>query len=464
MNLPLSVIPYEPFQWQKIASLLPSTSIYCTETFASLCGRAMARIAEQKQITYLPPELWQQIFLQHTDPNHLWTVGRRVCSAWRSEIPKIFAKKYLEDPDMVQIDFDLGATKTDNGVCWIGVEMVFDRCKGETKKRCVFAQHPSKRGNGMWDTPGLGEKSRRTKSRVWGEGLAKYLGGNSGAREDCGRFDLPPYQIRIEGRAWDSELPNLEFDAGKMEMSFEWEGVFSRCFLELRAVAVAQLEIMNESMRWREDAGGGIISNTLAHTKKRAKAFLSAAKSVCRHRIKKYYRGKCSWAYEDDRFEEEAEDKAFKAIQDREVRGNFARCAEHTESREKAETQEKCHDVLGDVEKIREWTGVREDDEDGIMAILMEVLSPGDATCEDAQDAQSYDDFYDEDYGEDDDDDVSEEERNVDDEWMTPNEYTIWWMLNLQSHPTRLKPHEPSKKRLIAPMSKSQQATLDLSN
>jgi hypothetical protein len=108
----------------------------------------MAQETKQKQIAYLPPELWQQIFYQHTDPYQLWTVGRRVCSTWRSEIPKIFAKKFLEDPDMVEINFDLGAVKLDKGVCWTGADMVFDRYEGEAKQRCVFMQHPSKRGIG----------------------------------------------------------------------------------------------------------------------------------------------------------------------------------------------------------------------------------------------------------------------------------------------------------------------------
>ena len=68
----------------------------------------MAQTAERKGNFYLPPELWQRVFSQHTDPSQLWTAGRQVCSAWRSEIPKVFAKKYLENPDMVQIYFDLG--------------------------------------------------------------------------------------------------------------------------------------------------------------------------------------------------------------------------------------------------------------------------------------------------------------------------------------------------------------------
>ena len=51
---------------------------------------------------YLPPEIWDRIFHQHTQPNYLWHIGRQVSSTWRSGITKVFAKKYLENPDMLQ--------------------------------------------------------------------------------------------------------------------------------------------------------------------------------------------------------------------------------------------------------------------------------------------------------------------------------------------------------------------------
>jgi hypothetical protein len=40
----------------------------------------MAEPTESKQSMYVPPEVWQRILRQHTNPNELWTVGRQVCS------------------------------------------------------------------------------------------------------------------------------------------------------------------------------------------------------------------------------------------------------------------------------------------------------------------------------------------------------------------------------------------------
>jgi hypothetical protein len=91
----------------------------------------MAQTGEYDRSADLPPELWQRIFLQHTDPNELWTLGRQVCSAWCSGISNVFAKKYLENPDMVQIYFDLGKAEIEGTKCFMDAEMVFDRYRGK---------------------------------------------------------------------------------------------------------------------------------------------------------------------------------------------------------------------------------------------------------------------------------------------------------------------------------------------
>jgi hypothetical protein len=90
----------------------------------------MADLTESRKCPYLPPEIWQRILSQHTNPSELWTVGRQVCSLWRFEIPKVFAKKYLEDPEMVVVRFDNDSSH--------GVDMSFNRYEGKTDDRCVF--------------------------------------------------------------------------------------------------------------------------------------------------------------------------------------------------------------------------------------------------------------------------------------------------------------------------------------
>jgi hypothetical protein len=78
-----------------------------------------AAMAETPQAAcpYLPPEIWNRIFFYNTGHTSLWSVGRKVCSTWRSEIPEVFVKKYLENEDMVQVYFLSNSS----------LKMVFDR-------------------------------------------------------------------------------------------------------------------------------------------------------------------------------------------------------------------------------------------------------------------------------------------------------------------------------------------------
>ena len=97
----------------------------------------------QNRIPSLPPEVWQLISLQNTNPKHLWTVGRQVCSMWRSEIPKVIAKKYLEDPGMTQIhsDREMASEMASLGLtCLMGVKTIFSHY--ENKTRAVFKRCP----------------------------------------------------------------------------------------------------------------------------------------------------------------------------------------------------------------------------------------------------------------------------------------------------------------------------------
>jgi hypothetical protein len=66
----------------------------------------MAITSETRQpvCPYHPPEIWHRILLEHakdTTRTELWTFGRRVCSPWRSKIAKVYAKKYLENGNLV---------------------------------------------------------------------------------------------------------------------------------------------------------------------------------------------------------------------------------------------------------------------------------------------------------------------------------------------------------------------------
>jgi hypothetical protein len=240
-----------------------------------------------------------------------------------------------------------------------------------------------------------------------------YIGGDPGAREDGGRFDLPPHQIRIKSSVLDSELPNLAFEFNKRELSFEWERMFTQIFLESTMLAKAQSKIMAESMQWYEE-GDLTIVGALAHKKKRSEALRNAAKTVRRHRIKRFYLDNHNYEFKDHLFDEEAEDMALEAIQDHELHGDFTRCAEDNEAEERAKAHVESQDMFDFMETMRGINGVREDDENGLMTMLMKLIGvngpPGDENAEDEDDDE-------------DDADASEEEYIVDDEWTdwTPN-------------------------------------------
>lgn len=116
---------------------------------------------------------------------------------WRSEISKVFAKKYLENPDMVQVQFVLGDERIEGSECFVAAEMVFNSYEGEGNEWCVFTEHSSANGRAREGSHEFSQKYERRKTRLWRDGLSVYLAGDPSAREDGGRFDLPPYQIRI---------------------------------------------------------------------------------------------------------------------------------------------------------------------------------------------------------------------------------------------------------------------------
>lgn len=262
----------------------------------------MADIVEQRQAAYyLPPELWLLIFSHHTHPHFLWTTGRQVCSTWRSEIPKIFAREYLEDPIRVQIYFDCGRTFRIDGVKRrMAVNMVFDRYEDQSKTRCVFTA----------ETPTTGtrnERYERTKLEVWRSKLEVYLGATSGARAEGGRFDLPPYQVWIRTSANDTEFPGLECDFHKREISFEWEGMFACFYREAAELERRDLVIM-------DGAREGLSRGNWLLMRMSADARRGSAKRIRRERVKRWYMENYGRDFRDSSFEEKEEETALKAL------------------------------------------------------------------------------------------------------------------------------------------------------
>jgi hypothetical protein len=255
-----------------------------------------AALADQKreiQTPSLPLEVWHLIFLQNTHPKHLWTIGRQVCSTWRSEIPKVIAKKYLEDPNMTQIHSDSETTtEVENLTCLMGSKLIFSHYDSSDKTRAVFKQCSKEPKGGHEHFCTLTrEKAAENKSRSLDdfyidgelcEGKCSLCFGSSESR----RRDLPPYSIRIKWKANDTELPGLEVDFARGEISFDWQDMLEMWFREAAILDRRYHDIATDSLQWlnREKPS---MARVMLRTWDDDDARTECRKEVRRNRIRK---------------------------------------------------------------------------------------------------------------------------------------------------------------------------------
>jgi hypothetical protein len=132
---------------------------------------------------------------------------------------------------MTTIHFGLG--DGDIHGCMMHMDMVLDRFDPENKERCIFKEKTRTTGAAGTTDPEdceFREKENRVIAARWREKWVLYFGGTLNDRgEKGGRFDIPPYPLRIEREVLDSKLPGIRADAERNEISFEWRGMFS-CF------------------------------------------------------------------------------------------------------------------------------------------------------------------------------------------------------------------------------------------
>ena len=179
---------------------------------------------------HIPPTHQSQTYMDHRPQGLL---NRR------SEIPKIVAKKHLKDPTMTQIHSDSETTEAEDLTCLMGSKLIFSHYDPSDKARAVFKQCPEEWRSGhehfcKVTREKAGEKKSRSlddfhiSAGLSDEGKCSFCFGSSGSR----RCDLPPYSIRIKCEANDTELPGLEVDFARREISFEWQGVLKEYFRE----------------------------------------------------------------------------------------------------------------------------------------------------------------------------------------------------------------------------------------
>jgi len=101
--------------------------------------------------------------------------------------------------------------------------------------------------------------------------------------------DLPPCQIQIKWVSNDTELPGLQVDFEKGEISFEWQAMLERFFREAAILDKHDCALAAEAMQWLKEEDRSMTAVLLRTWKDRA------AREQCRmglrqFRIKKWYR------------------------------------------------------------------------------------------------------------------------------------------------------------------------------
>jgi hypothetical protein len=323
---------------------------------------------------------------------------------WRHEIPKVFAKKYLEDPDMVSIHFELGRVGGDGHVCNMVMDTAFDRYEGGeggTKNRCVFAEDPLTTGKrDRWLTEPGWRAFERKKNSALRKKVKRYLGSGTAsvgparvtraavakeAARGRARFDLPPYQIRIKSMANDTELPGLKVNlqAARREISFEWQSMFDAFYSEAAMRLKKKHEAMAPLIRaLQSDQDHSLVSIMKLVTRSR-NTHRSSVKRIRRDRIKKQYLHKenHNLSFNDSQqFSKLAERSSLSRTTSFERHHKSARYAEDAEAKRIAKLYDKFgfrgrfdldHEVMA---LIREDRGVREDDEGGLLALHDEMV------------------------------------------------------------------------------------------
>jgi hypothetical protein len=251
-------------------------------------------------IPSLPTELWNLIFLQDTDPQHLWITGRQVSSTWRAEILKVIAKKYLEDRNMTAIKF--GPYCIGDGTC-LDRDFCFSHYQG--KNRMVFIPREARNEKNHRKECSehfalLSEGPYRNIKQFCEDSPCRECIEKAGAQ----RCDMPGYHIRIKREFLDTELAglNIHFNE-RWEISADWEAMLDAFYHEAAVLSRRDDELATKSMQWLGEDKRSNVSVFLRASED-VDALWAYRKEVRRDRIKRWHHHDHN-AEETDRFDRE---------------------------------------------------------------------------------------------------------------------------------------------------------------
>ena len=241
------------------------------------------------QANSLPLELWILIFKENIDPQHLWNVGRQVCTSWRAEIPKVITKKYLEDRRMTEIVSSCPLKTSSSVSCFMGRTLAFDHYEG--KDRMVFTDIGTR---DKYDHDDQCNAHFALMKEARSRNIDDFHNRHPTTCLECTdkkggkRCDLPLYYIRIKKNCLTTELSGLEVDFAKGEISFEWENMLTAFYSEAAALERRTEQVARDAIQWFGEEKRSLAS-VLRRASEDRKALWGYNKEVRTNRMKSWH-------------------------------------------------------------------------------------------------------------------------------------------------------------------------------
>ena len=216
--------------------------------------------------------------------------GRHVCQLWRANIAQTYLDVFLRHPKRTVISFDCDWAWVKDMKCMFTVEMFFDRLDQDNRARVVFKEGEETAGFMRNPDEEYRAAYAQTKYGIWRNKIDMYTGVESnGTKQEGGNPDMAPYVVSIYGASLDSELPGLEYDVSKREISFEWESMLNAFCIEYAELERRDLSKANDMMPAAENTiSTGGMTAIIDVMKSFSSMESTNLQALRRHRIRKH--------------------------------------------------------------------------------------------------------------------------------------------------------------------------------
>lgn len=306
----------------------------------------------------------------------LWLQARQVNHAWRANIAQTYLEVFLrcspqqqqqqqqqkqkqkqQQQTRIRFHCEWDESEWDYMFHTATVEMGFDRLDANDESRVVFKEVDRSPRAGLilgsgrrrmsWEDEGENgdgdedKESDRVKRldekiyETWSRNIDDYIGvaeedewrstttGDSGVDGGYGgEPSMTPHVITIHGASLDSELPGLQYDVSKREISFEWEPM-----LHAFCIEYAELEKRDLSREKEILAGVDDMISSYYSSARGMSAIIDVMDSwwamkrknlqaLRRHRIRRQWKEKLGFDPQGNLFDIDHEEKQLKRIRD----------------------------------------------------------------------------------------------------------------------------------------------------